>query len=199
MKRFLSMTALLASSAAGASALDYSYLQVGYGGEAFADDLVVGSVAFRGIRGPVINGSYQIDDRFFVGGGFLRFSDSLGSTSLTSTQFGVDAGAAFQVGERVDLVVDGQLSSSRSEVCIGVCATVDDTVTGVSLGIRAMPTSAFEIGAKVGLASADKGGSSSFVGLSLRGWFDGHSAIGLALSGDDDSNRSAVIDYRYTF
>jgi outer membrane protein with beta-barrel domain len=158
----------------------YDYLEVGY----ITTDIELADEATDGL---LLKASYGINEyvNFTASYGYERLEAAGVDTDFTAFSFG--AGVHAPLHSRVDVYAEAAIISGKVE-SQGV--SEKDTGYGLEAGFRILPVERIELDAAV--VHIDVDGSSTNLGLGVRGYLNDTASIGFDAILDDDGNTYGV-------
>ncbi len=184
--------AVLASGfAAGAPAADlsYSYVDAGWA-QSDIDDLNETGDGF------FVRGSVGFAENWFASAGYRQVSFDAGGFELDFDLIDVGFGGHMPLSDSVDGVARLSYIDASAEGPFGT--SFNDSGYGVSVGVRARPTSQFELEAMLDYTDLDDSGDDTAGRLGGRFYFTAAFAIGAEVSFSDDQTDFGLYG-RFTF
>ena len=174
MMRLSLLTILLAfSAAASADEFTYSWLQAGYGKVDFDDIDVDGD-------GLVFSGSCEINDEFFIFGGYSQTDLDFGiDTSIWGAGFGYNT----SIAENADLFAT--VSYEYVEVDVPGFGSEDENGFGIGVGMRFLPAPSVELNGSINYV--DVGEDDTVLALAGLYNFNPQFSVGLGGAFSDDA------------
>lgn len=173
-----------------ASALSYSFVEVGYV-DSEIDDANVDGDGF-GLRG-----SWGLTDQFHV---FAEYIDLGFDFGIDASTFEIGGGMRGPMGTNLDLY--GTVSYVQAEVETGFPGfgrfSVDDDGFGVGLGLRTLLTDKIELGGKIDYVDLSDSGNDTTFSVAGRYYLTSRLALALDLGFDDDGT-TWIVGGRFDF
>lgn len=199
-KILMGISLWLFCSLCNASALNYTYLQIGVIGYKFDQKINIGGIIFDGTAGADIKGSYQINDLFSL------FISSHGTKNeaygLEIKENGSIIGVQLnqKISNSTDVIFGFGADSVEGSVCAGIlCGVVKDNGTALGIGLRSMVSVNSELNFQYLHESFSDFGDMSSSMFGYRYHFNENSSAGLSFGWNDDHDKIRMLNYRYAF
>lgn len=174
----------------------YSYIQAGYA-EMELDDTDLEP------SGYFLNGSYELNEHWFVHGGYIDVDESSGSIDVEANEFYAGVGYQHPLGKNSSIhlaLAYIEVEAEAENNLLNLSADEDDDAIGVSLGLRSNITSHIELNADINYADFDvSDGDEVSLGIGLVWHVVNNVGLVLEAEGDKDDNRVYQLGIRMTF
>jgi opacity protein-like surface antigen len=175
---------------APASALSYSFVEVGYVDSEIDDADVDGN-------GIGLRASWALTEQFHV---FAEYVDLGFDFDIDANTFEIGGGMRWPMGTNLDLY--GTVSYVQAEVEVSGPGfgrfSVDDDGFGVGIGLRTLLTDKVELGGKIDYVDLSDSGNDTTFGVAGRYYLTSQLAVGLDINFDDDGT-TWIVGGRFDF
>lgn len=202
MKKLLSAAVLAGLYSSAAAAVDYSYLEAGYGTFKADRDIAVAE-AFEP-RGFHLNGSFGFADMFYVSAGYEKVGDDVEDVAdIDATTGKLGFGVHFGITDKADFVAEVDYVDVEVDVDSAfVSADESDDGYALAVGLRGMAADNFELSGmltRTELSDADDATESFDVKLTYKFMDNFGAYAGLRADLDGDGLHGTFIGARYSF